>query len=207
MPAPFISREDLADHLHLADGALDDDDAALQAVDAACDMIRDLTGQMFNRVADDEILMDGTGTDALLLPELPVEEVSSVVVTGEEDFTGYTYTLHDSGVLLRSYNTENVSGWDGCAAHHGLRWPKGRNNIAITYTHGYTDAEFPRSVRMLALKLAETFYRSRPAGLVSETLGQHSVNYASEGTFLSPGEQLIIRKHTYRRQPARVVAA
>jgi hypothetical protein len=203
MPAPFISRDDLADHLHMAAGSLETDEAALQAVDAACDWLRDLTGQTFNYVTDDVVLMDGTGTDALLLPELPVEEVSSVVVTGEEEFTELTYTLHDSGILMRAWETNegfvNPLPYAAC-------WPKGRNNVEVTYTHGYSDDVFPRSLRMLAVRLAAGFYQAPAGGVTFESLGQHSVRYAEGGpTALSTTEQLIVRRHTYHRQPSRVV--
>jgi hypothetical protein len=198
MPDPFISRDDLADHLHLPDGSLDADEAALQAVDAACDWLRDLTGQLFNHVEDETILMDGTGTDALLLPQLPVEEVSTVVVQGQEDSTDYGFTLHDSGVLLRIWDPVDAltTSW--------AKWPKGRNNIEVTYTHGYADADFPRSIRMLAVRMAARFYQQAP-GVVFESLGQRSVRYDTDAGDLSTAEKLIVRKHTYKRQPSRVV--
>jgi hypothetical protein len=200
MPEPFISRDDLADHLHLPAGALDEDEAALQAVDAACDDLRDRTGQLFNHVADETILMDGTGTDALLLPQLPVEEVSSVVVQGYESAEGYAFALHDSGVLLRIWEPT------GTVVASEARWPKGRNNVELTYTHGYADADFPRSIRMLAVRMAARFYQQAP-GVVFESLGQHSVRYDTDAGALSSAEALIVRKHTYKRQPSYVVVA
>jgi hypothetical protein len=197
MPAPFISRSDLAVKMGLADDALEDSEKALQAVDAACDWIRDLTGQEFNRSEDDTILMDGTGRDALLLPQLPVESVASVTVAGEEEWMGYSYELHDSGVLMRTWEAFDIT-----VAASSAIWPKGRNNVEVTYTHGYSDDEFPRSVRMLALERAERIYKGS-SGVVFETLGQRSVRYGE--TDLSSSDELIIRRHTYHRQPSRRV--
>jgi hypothetical protein len=33
-------------------------------------------------------------------------------------------------------------------------WPSGRQNITVTYDHGYADADLPRDVRMVALSVA-----------------------------------------------------
>jgi hypothetical protein len=199
MADPFISRDDLADHLHLPTGQLDDNEAALQAVDAACDWVRDLTHQTLNHVEDDVVLLDGTGTDALLLPETPVEEVSLVVVAGDEDATDWSFALHDSGVLMRMWAPE------GSVAPTAAVWPKGRNNVEVTYTHGYADADFPRSIRKLALKIAARFYEN-PSGAVFESLGQRSVRYQADPLDLSTTEKLIIRKHRRKRQPSRAAA-
>ena len=201
MPEPFISREDLSDHMHLPTGSLDEDDAALQAVDAACDWVRDLTGQTFNYATDDVILMDGDGvSEKLLLPEMPVEEVSSVVVAEWAEVEGYTWTIQDDGCLIAQWLPE------GATQSYPLVWPRGRNNVEITYTHGFQDADFPRSLRMVALKLASRFY-TQTGGVVFESLGQRSVRYETDAGKLETGDRLILRRHTYHRQPSRVVVA
>lgn len=200
MPEPFISRDDLADHLHLPAGQLEDDEAALQAVDAACDWVRDLTGQTLNYATDDVILMDGSGTDALLLPEVPVEEVSAVTVADWADVEGYQTTLHDDGVLIAEWLPE------GATQSYPMVWPRGRNNVEITYTHGYSDENFPRSLRMVALRIAARFY-TQTGGVVFESLGQRSVRYETDAGKLESGDKLILRRHTYHRQPSRRVVA
>ncbi len=197
MAAPFISRDDLGDHLGGID--LSTDASALQAVDAACDWVRDITGQVLNYVEDEVVLMDGTGTDALLLPQLPVVEVTDVIVGDYADQSNYRWTLHDDGVLMWEWLVEGSS-----IAPTRARWPIGRNNVEITYTHGYTDATFPRSLRMVALEIAARFYR-QPGGAVFEQLGQHAVRWDSSPGDLPAGFDRILRKHTFKRQPSRVV--
>ena len=64
MPDPFISPQDVSDLLG-RDVTLDP--GAITAVAGACDVIRGITEQDFNRGTTTETL-DGTDTDALLLP-------------------------------------------------------------------------------------------------------------------------------------------
>ena len=45
--------------------------------DAACDMVRTLAEQTFND-GTTTLTVDGTGTDAIVLPELPVNTVGTV---------------------------------------------------------------------------------------------------------------------------------
>ena len=103
--------------------------------------------------------MDGTGTDALLLPELPVAEVSAVTVAGEEDATTTPTRSTIPGSCCAPWAPT------GSVFATEAAWPKGRNNVEITYSHGYADADFPRSVRMVAVRLAARFYQ-QPSGVV-----------------------------------------
>lgn len=190
MPAPFISRQDLSDYLGRD---VTTDDGALACVDAACDFCRDVAEQTFNR-ATSTIHLDGSGTDALLLPELPVVSAGTVAVRGtaigtaDWDVAGVNdYTLNGNGVL---YATNHSGTWD-----HGATWPRGRQNIRVTYDHGYADADLPRSVRMVALSVASRLLVQGPA--IFENLGDLNIRYAAESTALMPTERLILRK--YRR--------
>ena len=69
--------------------------------------------------------MDGTGTDALLLPELPVAEVSAVTVAGEEDATTTPTRSTIRGPAAHWAPTGSVFATEAA-------WPKGRNNVEIT---------------------------------------------------------------------------
>lgn len=191
MPAPFISREDLSDYIGRDVAA---DDGALACVDAACQIIRTVAEQTFNEVIDDEITLDGTGTDSLLLPELPVSAAGTVVVTAAGAATTYTlgdYSLSDNGILFAGTAIGPLSwGWPDAGI-----WPAGRQNIAVTYSHGYGTADFPSDVRMLALTVASRLAIQGPA--ISETLGGQGITYAAASTELTPTEQLVL--HKYRR--------
>lgn len=187
MPDPFISVQDLSDHLGRDVTA---DDGAVLAADAACDIVRDVAEQAFNRGTTTETF-NGTGSDTLLLPQLPANSVGTVsvrdtagsfIVAGTADWTldnkGILYALNAAGTSL-----------------FGTAWPEGRQNIQVTYDHGYDSADIPRSIRMIALSVASRIFVQGPA--IQESIGDVSVRYAAEATALMPTEKMILRK--YRR--------
>lgn len=190
MPDPFISRQDLTDYLGRN---VTSDAGALACVDAACEFCRDISEQTFNRGTTTEVF-DGTGTDAILLPELPVNSIGTVqVFNGEQTWTTAgtaDYTLNSNGMLLAT-DTAGTSGI-------GSAWPRGRQNIRVTYDHGYTigtAGDVPSSVRMVALAAASRMFLQGP--ILSENLGDQNIRYAAESTALMPTERAILRK--YRR--------
>lgn len=195
MADPFISRDDLSDYLGRD---VSDDEGALIAVDAACEIVRTLTEQDFNPVVGDTVTLDGTGTDTLLLPQLPVTGAGTVLVNGTAiDAGDYTYTA--DGQLVRtggtaSWSTWNEGGWP--LAY----WPMGRRNITVTYDHGYsagTAADVPADVRAVALMIA---YRlTTQGGIAQETVGQVTRRYATASTDLTAGEAAILRKYKQAR--------
>lgn len=181
MPSPFISRTDLSAFL---DENVGGNDFALACIDAACDACRAVTEQTFNLVEDDSVVLDGMGTDALLLPERPVVEVGEVSQYNSSAATwlevdAATYALNDQGCLV--------------LLSAGAKWSKGRQNFSVTYTHGYAPEDFPRDVRMVALSLAARTFQQGVAEY--ESIGQYSVRYAAAGSTLTVGEKLILRKY------------
>jgi hypothetical protein len=78
MPDPFIAPQDLVDYL--GRGTITDPGMII-ATDAACDTVRTIAEQTFNQ-STSTVTLDGTGTDALLLPELPVTSAGTVTVAG-----------------------------------------------------------------------------------------------------------------------------
>jgi hypothetical protein len=183
---PFIARQDLTDYLGKN---VNSDAGALAAVDAACDICRDIAEQTFNQVLGDTVTLDGPGTDALLLPELPVSAAGTVSLRDSEGnwTTAGTadYALNGNGILLAT----NTSG----TADFGTTWPSGRQNIRVTYEHGYADADLPRSVRMVALSIASRLIVQGVAQF--ETEGDVSIRYAVNSTDLTNGEKAILRKY------------
>lgn len=178
MPDPFITTSDLGDFLGRD---VDADLGAVMACDAACDICRDIAETQFN-AGTSTVTLDGTGTDALVLPERPVSGVTAVTVGGvaEPDFA-----FRPDGVLLRG----------SAGGFPRTTWPEGRQNVEVTYEHGYETADFPRSVRMVAVAIAA---RISVQGLASsESLGDVSVTYAGPAMDLTANEQRILQR--YRR--------
>lgn len=176
MADPFITPQDVVELLGKGDTA---DPGLLIATTAACDIVRDAAEQVFSEVAQDTVVLDGTDTDALPLPHLPVQTVRTVSVAGTavDD-----YTLNDNGILFRG----TVGGCEST-------WPAGRQNVTVVYDHGYADGEIPASVRMIALGLASRIYVQGPA--VSETIGQASVSYGGPASELTKTELLVLAKY------------
>lgn len=189
MPAAFITVTELGD---LLGRDLSADAAGTAVVEAACDICRDVAEQTFT-AGTTTGTFDGTGTDALLLPELPVSSAGTVEIrdsdgtwnaAGSADFS-----LNDNGVLLA---TDTVG-----TSLFGSAWPKGRQNIRVTYVHGYATADMPESVKAVAKSVASRLILQGPA--ISEVIGENSVRYAAESTALMPTERLILTKYRRRR--------
>lgn len=170
---PFISHDDLGAYLEtVLDGS---NLMTLIALDGACEAVRQELHRSLNLVPDDEIVMDGNGTAALMLPERPVHEVK----------TG-TVQLDGAGVSDDDWELNKERGllW----LIDGTTWSFGHNNISLTYTHGYALGEdqvegtiirVPANIRLVALKLAAGIWRSKgstaAAGAVnSEHIGSYS---------------------------------
>jgi hypothetical protein len=176
VPDPFITPQDVVDWIGRGTAT---DPGLLIATDSACDMCRDIAEQQFNR-GTTTYTLDGTGTDALLLPELPVNSAGTVLVNG----TAVTdYTLNGNGILFR-----------GTAGEYPRPvWPEGRQNVVVTADHGYADADLPRSVRMVALSAAARIAVQGVAG--EESIGAVRIKYATSATEFTPNELRILRKH------------
>jgi hypothetical protein len=180
MPDPFITTADVVSYIGRGGPT---DPAMVMAADAACDIVRDYTGQIFNR-GTSTVALDGTGTDAILLPQLPVRTAGTVLVNGA---AVTNYVLSDNGCLFRG----TTSGYYQRAA-----WPLGRQNVQVTYDHGFDTDDFPRSVKRIALEIAARTVIQGPA--VEESLGTVRVKYAAASTELTPTERLIL--DGYRRR-------
>lgn len=178
MPDPFITTVDLTDILGVTVTA---DPGALIAVDAACDTCRDIAERDFNR-GTATITLDGSGTDALLIPNryLPVDTAGTVTVNGG---TVTDYVLNGHGALFRG-----SAGVDPRPV-----WPSGRQNVSVTFTHGYETVDIPRSVRMVALSIATRLVVQGAAA--EETVGDVRVKYAAAASDLTNGERRILQKY------------
>jgi len=172
---PFITVQDLSDRLGRDVTA---DPGATSAVDAACQICRTLAENDFT-AGTATIALDGTGTDALLLPDAPVQGVTAVTINGG---TVTDWVLNGQGILFRGTAGARYS--SSCPV-----WPRGRQNIGITYSHGYQTL-VPADVREVALNLA---MRAVAQGIASaETVGDVQVTYSVNADDLTANEQRIL---------------
>jgi hypothetical protein len=166
----FITAADLESYL----GYEVDSDKATLSIDAACGLIRLVTSQDFE-AGEATVLLDGSGTDALLLPNVPVEAVTEVKLAGE---AVTEYLVASAGMLLRK--------------SPGI-WTEGRGNVEVKYTFGY--AQVPAEIRMLALTLAA---RSYVQGIVTVAqVGMTNTTFATDALSMTDGEKGIAKRYAY----------
>lgn len=157
------------------------DAGATIAVNAATDYCRTIAEQTFTAVSNDTVILDGTGTDSLLLPQLPVTRVRSVKDAGD---AVTDWVLNDNGVLFRVTDEGTASTW-------GL----GRQRWTVAYDHGYDT--IPGDIKEVALSIASRFVIQGVAQF--ETVGGNSIRYGVNATDLTPGESRILRKYKQSR--------
>lgn len=191
MAETFISVADLAAFTHQEIAA--DDPNAVIALNAACQEVLDYLGDVLYHQAD-EVLLDGSGVDSLVLPARPVWSVSGVWIDEVVLAEGSWAVGELVGVLYRL-------DW--------AVWPFGRRRIRVIYTHGYRITEeeesgggsgsgsggagsgiepLPDSIRKVALELAAAnlaFGATGGGGIVAENIGDYGYRKSESGGGLS----------------------
>lgn len=185
----FLTVTELGDYIGRD---LSSDDGASLAVSMACEAVRTLTEQDFGVVSASTVQLDGTGTDTLLLPQVPVTAAGTVVENGGTLTADQHYTVTSEGHLIKTSGTADWSTWSSNHRGGTAYWPEGRQNISVTYTHGYSGTA-PEDVRMVALMIAS---RLVIQGVnQSAQVGQANYRYAVASTDLTAGERAILRKY------------
>lgn len=178
---PFISTDDLSAQ---TGHDIDSTDAhALIAIDAACTICRDTSKRNINR-GTATVALDGNGGDCLILQNAPINGISSVMVGGAA-ITDYCFTTN--GRLIRG-----TAGARSTTSTTSF-WPNGRQNVVVTLDCGWDANSIPRSIRMVALAIAERIWAQGPAS--QESIGDQSVSYEVFMNDLSPGEKMILQRY------------
>lgn len=173
----FATVEELGDYLG---GMPSDREAAAElALASATSVIQDYVGQTLTYVEDDEITLDGSNTDVLVLPELPVTEVASVEIDGEELGEDDYEVDFENGLLVLDAGT----------------WGVAKQSIAVIYTHGYE--EIPSGIRAICLQAAGRMFAQ--AGIAQEQIGATSIRYGAVGVSLTPEEKQTLDRYRFRR--------
>jgi len=170
---PFISDTDLS--AYLGTEVSETDLNVVIALDAACQVVRDELHRDVNYLGDDEVVLDGTGTDTFILPQRPVVEVTEILEDGDV-VDPDDYQVDGPKGLVRLF--------DGC-------WLWGKGTLAVTYDHGWALSEeaigadprlsrVPSSIRAVALRLAGGLYRTTQVSVAvggnvtEETIGSYN---------------------------------
>ena len=195
MPTPYISLGDLTIFMQVTPGSLS---AALGqlSINAAMASVRKYLDQEITWHANDAVQLDGTGTDALRLPQRPVVSVAEVKLDGTV-IAATEYFRRGSILYL-------PSSWPYISSGR-TRWNRGRGNIFVTYSHGYcvetpTDSDFsdsagdfaggcsgetvPADIILVTLSAArrgfETAGQEDTSALGGETIGSYSYTLLAE---------------------------
>lgn len=158
-----------------------DDGSCLRAIEEATAAIQNYCNQEIEEIEGDEITLDiWEPRYTLLLPELPIQEIDSVIEDGD--------------ILVAGDDEDYVLGQYGQLIRRGRKWKTGPQIVTITYTHGY--ATLPDDIVAICTRAAARTYqaglRSSEAegvpGVSSKTLGDFSVSYYVSGAGGGVGE-------------------
>jgi hypothetical protein len=131
----LAAAEDLAAWLPVAA----DDPKLLAALAAASSRFRGAVRHQVTLVEDDQVVLDGTGRESLLLPAAPVVEVAEVQLDGDVlPVDGFSWSR--DGFLRRA---------GGC-------WPDRLGSVHVTYSHGY--ATVPEDIAEVVIDQARVLF-------------------------------------------------
>lgn len=142
-------------------------------LDMASDAIREDVDQQIDRVDGDQVTLDPpVRSSALLLPELPVADVTSLTVAGVVLVDGVDYTWGPAGIIRR-FGTALTA---GDLTIDGWTWGSAAQSIDVTYSHGYAvGSRQLKTCRTVCLQAAARAYVNPDQVLsASTTIGQTS---------------------------------
>jgi len=187
----LVDSDDLADWLGLT--TINTARAEL-LLELASDLVRAELDQIIDYVADDEVDLIARGANVLLLPQLPVWEVSNVETVDDAGETtilvaGTDYRFeagedHRLGILRRLPIVRSV-------------WRDGLT-VSVTYSHGYGTGgstgedvvALPGAIKAAVLRVSARGY-TNPAGKRQETMGRYSYTdgATTPGLVLTAGDK------------------
>lgn len=173
----FATPADLAAYLQREPFAGGAETASAQlALDIATSAIVAETGQTFEAVVDDEIVLDTHGDGDVYLPQRPVTAVASVVTRDRGAVATTTRTLNTE-FEVRGHRLR----WVGL----GAGWPY---EVTVVYSHGYQT--IPDDVKGATLALAAEIY-TNPEGLASSALDDSNDHHEWQDG--SPADRMLRR--------------
>jgi hypothetical protein len=170
------------------------------ALAAATVMIQNYTDQVISYVSE-TVILDGTGTDTILLPELPVIDVTNVVSDCDTSWpqtllpqsngsnADYTFTGGYDGLLIRRRG--QFVAYEGMFnARYGM-WPSRRQSVQVTYSHGYQT--IPTDLQLLCAIIAARAFAQDGAN--AENVGTYVAQYAAQPGEISALEKTVLDRY------------
>lgn len=131
--------------------ASQEETTATELLREASSLIQAHTGQLFDAVANETVLLTADGSEWLTLPQRPVTAVSALSIDGTALATPGEYLWDADGNLSRVSTS-----W----------WSPNRRSVSVTYSHGYAvDGNgitlVPAQVRTICLNMVARVYLGR----------------------------------------------
>lgn len=166
---PLASLEELEEFVGEEFGPIDPGEGRLK-LELASGEVRAYCGQEFTPQTDDEVVLDGTGTRVLMLPELPVLDVSLV----EEGIGGARSSLPGPGDRGAVWEWSS----DGILrmVHARDVWARRFRFYRVLYSHGFEP--IPDALKAIVLKVSARSLDDPAGQFRSETLGRYSYTLA-----------------------------
>lgn len=185
---PLATVQQLASFMQLS--LASDDPTATLMLQIASDMVRDELKQDLDAVPNDVVVLDPINAAYVVLPELPVADVTLLEILDTTQ-TPAVWTTVDPSLYTVSLRLGVIAGLPGC----GVFWPPTPGSWRVTYSHGYGVGTtplpgfpvLPNSLLGVVLGVAARAYSS-PASIEQERIGGYQVKYAVEADGFSPLE-------------------
>ncbi len=160
--------------------------AALMHLEGASGLVERYCRRSFAAVYDDEVLIDGSGGECILLDSPPVWDVHDIVyrqpAADDVEVEDATWAVDEAkGLLWKA---------DLCGA-----WWRGIKNYGLTFSHGYKLAgeageapELPPEISLVTMALAQrglamsSSFQGSAGAVTSESIGSYSVSYSDGGS-------------------------
>lgn len=151
--------------------------AANLCLAGASGAIKRHTGQQVELVTDDQVVLQGTWSKELILPQWPVLGVSSVKINNGVVAPG-TWFLTGNGRLYRGYLPifNGPDDWGGDLFLSS--WLGPISAVGVTYSHGFD--LIPDDLKLLVLKVAARTLNN-PSGSSGEHIGNYSDTFSVGG--------------------------
>lgn len=142
------------------------------------------------QVTNASVVLSGNGSPSIFLPSLAVTAVSAVTITAAD---GSTYAAQIGAGLDVSWRENGELRWLPTAGQPWTYWPEGLDNIAVTYSGGYSPipADLTAALNSLSGRMPTI-----QGGLTSAKIGTASVSYAAP---LAAGGFLLVEQMVFDR--------
>lgn len=192
----FATPDDLAARLGITLTA-EEQTRATALIASASGLIQAEAKQRIERVENDVLTINGTSDERILLPERPVESVTSITLDGTPLSQGADWFLEGNSIVRVASVWSGVAGVPDAPFLLGSSFGRPNQTLTITYTHGFDP--IPEVIKAICLEAVVRVWVN-PGSVMRERMGSEQTDYhvlagdAPTGLLLSKAEQRMIRR-------------